>query len=71
MRAAPAARSPCDAAGLEVNERRAGVEPRPYRGLEERGEAGGGRGGGTSGTPSPTRRARRRGAGNNPPPGGA
>ena len=32
MRAAPAARSPCDAAGPAVDERRAGVEPRPYGG---------------------------------------
>ena len=33
MRAAPAARSPCDAITPAVNERRAGVEPRPYGGL--------------------------------------
>ena len=32
MRAAPAARSPCDAITPAVNERRAGVEPRPYGG---------------------------------------
>ncbi len=32
LRAAPAARSPCDAVGSVVNERRAGVEPRPYGG---------------------------------------
>ena len=32
MRAAPAARSPCDAITPVVNERRAGVEPRPYEG---------------------------------------
>ena len=44
----------------------AGVEPRHYEGLEERGKAGGDRGGGTSRTPSPTGRVRRRGAGSNP-----
>ena len=32
MRAAPAARSPCAAIAPVVNERRAGVEPRPYGG---------------------------------------
>ena len=34
------------------------MEPRPYEGLEERGEAGGDRSSGTSGTPSPTGRVR-------------
>ena len=37
-----------------VNARRAGVEPRPYRGLEDRGEAGGGRRKGSPRTPTPT-----------------
>ena len=47
-----------------VNERRAGVEPRPCGGLAEHGEVGGGRRKGSSGTPTPTaggRRAVRRG----------
>ena len=54
LRAAPAARSPRDAVAPVVNERRAGMDPRPYRGLEERGEVGGGRTLGSSGTPTPT-----------------
>ena len=33
MRAAPAARSPCDVVGPTVIRRRAGVEPRPYGGV--------------------------------------
>ena len=59
LRAAPAARSPCDAITQAVNERRAGVEPRPYEGLAERGEVGGGRTFGSSRTPSPTTGGRR------------
>ena len=54
MRAAPAARSPCDAITPAVNERRAGVEPCPYERLAERGEVGGGRTFGSSRTPTPT-----------------
>ena len=42
-----------------VNERRAGVEPRPYEGLEERDKVGGGRRKGSSGTPTPTAGGRR------------
>ena len=49
-----------------VNERRAGVEPRPYEGLAEHGEVGGGRRKGSSRTPSPTGLVRRRGAGGEP-----
>ena len=56
MRAAPAARSPCDAITPAVNERRAGVEPCPYERLAERGEVGGGRTFGSSRTPTPTGR---------------
>ena len=37
-----------------VNERRAGVEPRPYEGLAEHGEVGDGRRKGSSRTPTPT-----------------
>ena len=67
LRAAPAARSPRDTAITPVvNARRAGVEPRPYEGLAERGGAGVDCEGGTSRTPSPTGRVRRRGAGSNP-----
>ena len=58
LRAAPAARSPCDLRTPAVIPRRAGMDPRPYRGLEERGEVGGGRTLGTSGTPTPTGRVR-------------
>ena len=54
LRAAPAARSPCDAITLAVIRRRAGAEPRPYEGLEERGKVGGGRRQGSSRTPTPT-----------------
>ena len=54
MRAAPAARKPCDLRTPAVILRRAGMEPRPYRGLEERGEVGGGRALGSSMTPTPT-----------------
>ena len=59
MRAAPAARSPCDAITPAVNERRAGVEPCPYERLAERGEVGGGRTFGSSRTPTPTAGGRR------------
>ena len=59
MRAAPAARSPCDAITPVVNERRAGVEPCPYERLAERGEVGGGRTFGSSRTPTPTAGGRR------------
>ena len=59
MRAAPAARSPCDLQTPAVIRRRAGVEPRPYEGLEERGKVGGGRRQGTSRTPTPTAGGRR------------
>ena len=58
MRAAPAARSPCDAITPAVNERRAGVEPCPYERLAERGEVGGGRTFGSSRTPTPTGRGK-------------
>ena len=58
MRAAPAARSPCDAITLAVIRRRAGVEPRPYEGSAERGEVGGGRTFGLSRTPTPTGRGK-------------
>ena len=44
----------CDAITAAVIPRRAGVEPRPYRGLAERGRAGGGRRKGSSRTPTPT-----------------
>ena len=54
LRAAPAARSPCDLRTPAVIPRRAGVEPRPYRGLAERGRVGGGRRKGSSRTPTPT-----------------
>ena len=54
LRAAPAARSRCNAVARVVNARRAGVEPRPYRGLEDRGGVSGGRRKGSSGTPTPT-----------------
>ena len=54
MRAAPAARSQCDLRTPAVIPLRAGVEPRPYRGLAEHGRVGGDRDGGTSRTPSPT-----------------
>ena len=53
MRAAPAARSPCDLRTPAVIPRRAGVEPRPYGGLAERGKVGGGRRKGSSRTPTP------------------
>ena len=59
MRAAPAARSPCDAITPAVNERRAGVEPCPYERLAERGEVGRGRTFGSSRTPTPTAGGRR------------
>ena len=59
MRAAPAARSPCDLQTPAVIRRRAGVEPRPYEGLEERGKVGGGRRQGSSRTPTPTAGGRR------------
>ena len=55
----PAARSPCDLRTPTVIRRRAGVEPRPYEGLEERGKAGGGRRKGSSRTPTPTAGGRR------------
>ena len=61
MRAAPAARSPCDLWTHAVIPRRAGVEPRPYEGLEERGGDGGGRREGSSRTPTPTGLVRRHG----------
>ncbi len=54
LRAAPAARSPCDLRTSAVIRRRAGMEPRPYRGLAERGKVGGGRTFGSSRTPTPT-----------------
>ena len=54
MRAAPAARSSCDLRTPAVIRRRAGVEPRPYRELAERGRVGGGRRKGSSRTPTPT-----------------
>ena len=54
LRAASAARSPCDLRTPAVIRRRAGVEPRPYRGLAERGRVGGGRRKGSSRTPTPT-----------------
>ena len=59
LRAAPAARSPCDLQTPAVIRRRAGVEPRPYEGLEERGKVGGGRRQGSSRTPTPTAGGRR------------
>ena len=49
-----AARSPCDAVGRAVDVRRTGMEPRPYRGLVERGVVCGGRRKGSSRTPTPT-----------------
>ncbi len=58
LRAAPAARSPCDAITLAVIRRRAGAEPRPYEGSAERGEVGGGRTFGSSRTPTPTGRGK-------------
>ena len=58
MRAAPAARSPCELRTLTVIRRRAGVEPRPYEGVAERGEVGGGRTFGSSRTPTPTGRGK-------------
>lgn len=54
LRAAPAARSPCDLQTPAVIRRRAGMEPRPYRGLVERGRVCGGRREGSSRTPTPT-----------------
>ena len=57
MRAAPAARSPCDLRTSAVIRRRAGMEPRPYRELAERGKVGGGRTFGSSRTPTPTGRS--------------
>ena len=54
MRAAPAARSPRDVVGPTVIRRRAGVEPRPYEGLAERGEVRGDLRQGSSRTPTPT-----------------
>ena len=44
-----------------VNERRVGMEPRPYEGLEERGEVRDGRKKGSSRTPTPTGLVRRHG----------
>ena len=44
----------CDAITPAVIPRRAGVKPRPYRGLAERGRVGGGRRKGSSRTPTPT-----------------
>ena len=43
----------------QVIRRRAGMEPRPYEGLEERGKVGGGRRQGSSRTPTPTAGGRR------------
>ena len=54
LRAAPAARSPCDLRTPAVIRRRTGMEPRPYRGLVERGGVCGGRMEGSSRTPTPT-----------------
>ena len=65
MRAAlpPAARAapqpPRTAVTPVVNARRAGVEPRPYEGLEERGEVRGDLRQGSSRTPTPTAGGRR------------
>ena len=54
----PAARSRCDLRTSAVIRRRAGMEPRPYRGLAERGKVGGGRTFGLSRTPTPTGRGK-------------
>ena len=44
----------CGDVGFVVIRRRAGVEPRPYRELAERGRGGGGQRKGSSRTPTPT-----------------
>ena len=54
LRAAPPPAASCAAVTPAIIPRRAGMEPRPYRGLVERGRVCGGRREGSSRTPTPT-----------------